>query len=865
MADAHIEIIIGARADRSIQTILGGLPAQAQKARAAMDRALNTPGSNRGGSSGADPELRAFKERQRAIDQQVRSQVALARQRASEEAKAEAQRIANERRVAAEQVKTANAAAAAQKRASAEQAKAAAAEIANQKRIGIEKANAEKQVTKAARESQDAENRARRDRQSAIDRQVRSQTALARQRRQEEARQLRESKSIEDSFAYRTAYHGIIRYAPGALRQGARVANDIIRGAGVDLNVGSSVSRSVSLEQEAVKLSNSAFMEGSAGPAGTRANPRQLAEEVRAAAIANRLPSESTMGGMREFVGRTGDLATARASLGPLMKLAKATGTDPSQMMTFAGTTAATWWKDLAKSPEEAAQRAQSLVQMMNVGAASGKLGTVEFEHLAKYGPKLSAAAQAFTGDKTKNVTEMLALAQMGLMGGAASPAQATTSVAAMVNTMRTPARMKAFARSFASAEQNDPLFRKTFGPGFSQEAGKGKFTTASDFILASIMAAGTNTAKFKSEWANVQGARAVEGLRQRYLEAGGGEAGIAAVRGEFGKYGKSLTDKEVNDSFAAAMDTNASKAIEFQENLDKVVSEMASNVLPQLQKMAPDALKIASMLGKAATWASENPGRAITLAIVGSIARAGLESAGRLALEKVLARGAAAVRGTSALEGGAPLLLGPGGSGGTGGGRLARVARGAGKVFGAATLGYVGYQLGQTAGDLTGDKTVGNTAGTVLAGAGMGAMLLGGLKLGTMTGGPLGAAVGAGLAGWGASHQMIQKDLGGYGGFLAGMKTLFTDGSFFKGLNDRENQKARAAAELRGTGSAPTAVPAAPMAVKADFDPAQLTAAYRAALPPVQRIQGTVKVENLPGTPGDAPDHGDAGRGKRL
>jgi hypothetical protein len=144
--------------------------------------------------------------------------------------------------------------------------------------------------------------------------------------------------------------------------------------------------------------------------------------------------------------------------------------------------------------------------------------------------------------------------------------------------------------------------------------------------------------------------------------------------------------------------------------------------------------------------------------------------------------------------------------------------------------------------------------------------MLLGGLKLGTMTGGPLGAAVGAGLAGWYASHQMIQKDLGGYGGFGAGLKSLFTEGSFFKGYNERENSSARAAAELRGNAPAsPTAVAAAPQSVQAELDPNQLTQGFRAAFPAVQRVE----ITNLPppgnGSALDPPSHGKAGRGKEL
>src|SRR5262249_3765744 len=62
-----------------------------------------------------------------------------------------------------------------------------------------------------------------------------------------------------------------------------------------------------------------------------------------------------------------------------------------------------------------------------------------------------------------------------------------------------------------------------------------------------------------------------------------------------------------------------------------------AGKVLPAMDKLAPRILELTDAFGSAAVWASENAGKAVTIAITGSIARAGLENAFRGAIENIL------------------------------------------------------------------------------------------------------------------------------------------------------------------------------------------------------------------------------------
>lgn len=669
-ADGSIRIRVGASADRSIDAVFAGVERRAIRAKENVSRAF-----------GASTFAQLGPAADRAANQVERAQ------------KRQADAAAREAARASRDVQ----------RHYDQQAKALNRLAREQDRIYQRQAQSEQRAL-AVRERQE---------EAAMRRRVALQNrsfAMEQREREKSYRAAERAAREEDSWrakaAYRTAYHGVVRYFPGMLGHAGRLGSDLLRGAGLDFSLQSSVSRSVNLESEAVKLSNSAYMDGRGGPAGKRVNPAVLADLARNAAIAAGASSAVTLGGLREFVGRTGDLATAKALLPEVMRLSKATGASPDDIMKFAGTTAATWWSDLAGSDKEAGQRAKALSDILNVGAASGKLGTVEMENLAGQGPKLAAAAQAFSGDKAKNLGEMIALAQMGLAGGAASPTQAATSVAAMVNTLRTPARMKHFAAAFGQAEKNDSLFRSTFGKDFALEAGAGKFTRASDVILASIMAAGSDTAKFKGMWANVQGARSVEGLRQRYLEAGSGAAGIAAVRSEFSKFGGAMSEQELADSFAAAMNTTASKAAQFQEQMDAITAKMASELLPKLSEMAPKFLQAMEVFTNAIIWAADHWATAIGVAFTASIARAGIETILREGIERMIRGGGVGLPGGGGIVGGGRGVLGA-----TAGAVAGGVAgMGAGAVLGNA----IGGERGTQAGSLIG------------AGAGVGASVAG-------------------------------------------------------------------------------------------------------------------------------------------
>lgn len=567
MADGQIRIRIAATQDRSVETIFGGIEKRALKLRETLAKALGGTTAGRG----RNPLEQSFAGIERA-----------SKRAADGVDKTWNQELARLNKIAAAQDRLFE---------RTERNKVRAAERGARERQRIEE-RANREIERAFRESARAA-----DREAAKG---------ERQRRQ---------------FAERTSHRATRFLFPpptGAIDVGRRVAGDILRGAGIDFSLQGSVQRGVSLERGAVQLSNSAYIPGVAGLASQRVNPAQIEQFVRAQALKAGMSSNATMEGLGTFVGRTGDLATGRATLGGLLKLGKATGTDPQDLLAFAGTVAATMYDSPAKDAKEASERAAMINRTVNVAAYSGKLGTTEISDLAKYGPKLAATAGQFGGDPEKNLGEMYALAQLGLKGGAASAAQATTSVASMVNTLKTPARRKQFKARGVELEDENGLFR-----------------SASDIITDSIVAAGTDTEAFKKMWANVQGARSVEGLRQIYLKAGGGQAGIDAIRGQFKQLGGSMSGKEIDDSFNASMGTSSSRAAQFQERWDAVFAKMAQEVLPALEQLADPTIKLAGVFADAVKFAADMPFTFGALIVAASVLRAGLESWGRAALER--------------------------------------------------------------------------------------------------------------------------------------------------------------------------------------------------------------------------------------
>src|SRR6185436_1540059 len=151
----------------------------------------------------------------------------------------------------------------------------------------------------------------------------------------------------------------------------------------------------------------------------------------------------------------------------------------------------------------------------MRLIASQTKIGSIEMADWAKRMPKIAAAAGQVEGDFGTNVGNLAALGQISKRGGgAATAAEAATSVAGLINTLKTPARVAQFQKQ-----------------GINVFGGGGKIRDPVEIILESLKKTKGDPLALKKLFANVQGERAVTGLANVYRDAGGGAAGEAAFR----------------------------------------------------------------------------------------------------------------------------------------------------------------------------------------------------------------------------------------------------------------------------------------------------------------------------------------------
>ena len=424
----------------------------------------------------------------------------------------------------------------------------------------------------------------------------------------------------------------------GKIGRGALgVTGSIARGAGVQTDLGSYVGQAVELETRAGELSAAAYDEKR--DKGKRIDPRELVRLGRSVGKEAAYDPTKVLEGLQSFVGKTGDLATGKAALPGLAKLARATGTSLEDMIGSAGEASKALGEvGPGKEFETAEEKGMALVNVLRLIAGQGKVGAVELKDLAKYGGRLSAASQAFGGNAAQNLGDMGALAQLAVArGGAASAAEAATSVAGFANTLKTPARVKEFK-----------------GHGVDVFAKGGGFKSVRDILKESASAAvdrgGENAPlEFKKMFANVKGGQAADPAFQAYVKAfrqsmevtkdktKADQAGKKAIDELFDTFGKAISADEEKESFDRSMKTGAAQVQLFNNKLSEIGGQIAERVLPQLQKLAPYIVQAADAFARMVAFAAENPGTAIAAAIVASIGKAAIGSAISGAITKLM------------------------------------------------------------------------------------------------------------------------------------------------------------------------------------------------------------------------------------
>ena len=425
---------------------------------------------------------------------------------------------------------------------------------------------------KAARHEAASAERAARDKAKANER------AMAQMARDSE-RAAKQSAAFNATMAkgVSAAARGAGGLAKAGLGAAMGIAGDLARGAGVETSFGAMVSKNFELESKAQDLANAGFMAGDARN-GMRVDRNDLVKQAFSVGKTTGMDANDALDGLQEFVGKTGDLATGRDVLEEMAKLSRASGTNLADMTSAAG--------DVATALGDIPEKGKAINQVMAAFVGQGKVGAVEIRNLASQMAKLAAQAPQFEGNVADNLVMMGVLAQSARgKGGGSSATQAATSVASFVSMMKTPKRVEEFEAATG---------KKVFNQ-------QGMIRNPQELILDALRAKGMDPAGFKKIFANTQGGRAVEGFASIYRQAGGGQAGVAAVIAEFERLKKATIDMaEAEESFRLAMQPAKTQAEVFNQTMRETAMKVQQEVTPALIAMAPAAIAAAQGLAKA-------------------------------------------------------------------------------------------------------------------------------------------------------------------------------------------------------------------------------------------------------------------------
>lgn len=573
---------------------------------------------------------------------------------------------------------------------------------------------ARKEVERTAKELE----KAKRKEEAAATRAANKQIAESRRARIAQERDAEQVAQAQERSMRRMARDGA-RYAVHALGSAMNFAKrtmlDILHGAGVDVNLGSSVGRNVQRETLAVALSNSGFQElrpgEKAGPNNTRVDPKQLEREARAIGLQNAIDPTEVLESGRAFVGVTGNLDQSRQMMGELAKISQATTSD----MTDVSKAAAKINAELGNIPN----KAELTLDAVRLLAGQGKLGAVEMKDYAKYVGQISGQAGRFKGNRLDNLAELSAMAQYSVqMGFSKGAAQAATGVASFANTKITPARAAAFKA--AGINNYDEL-------------------SPQQLIKESLRVTGGDKLKMAKMFANVRANAMVLPFQMDFIKATGGkkdqasiQKGLDAVDAKFAHFKEgAMSQEEMDKEFAAKMNTTAAKVAQFNIKFDEFTQKLQTKLLPLLEKWGPVILKWLDKLSELDL--GEVIAGIVTLAIAKGMAVMVFQKAIEIGIKSLF----------SAIAG----MIGLGGAGGAlGGGAAAALGAGEGAVAGAAGgAALAGGGAAVAAGE---GAAVAEGAAITAEGA---ALLEGGSFVATVTAaaGPIGLAIGAGILGY--------------------------------------------------------------------------------------------------------------------
>lgn len=400
--------------------------------------------------------------------------------------------------------------------------------------------------------------------------------------------QKQEEKASRDSGA---RGQRIVRETVGNVaklgRQAIGLMGEALTGAGVDFGLASNIRKNVDLDKTVRKLANVSAQ--SQGRAVTDADNQRVTSLIKGTGNSGKIEYGDVAGGLDEFMKVSSDLGTAEKVFAGIADITQATGGDFVLLAKMAGE----FNSKLAEGPEKAG----NLMKLVESFAIMSSRGAIELEDTAQYANILAGAAGKIEGSEIDNLLQMGALAQISRAENKGTPAEASRSAASLIRDVTKKANLDRLT------ESGIDIF------------GDAKHTTlkSPEKLITSILEkTGGDIGKLSELLPNEMSRAAVEALSKTYLREGS-----AGIHKRFASYTAASDPNILRASAANAKGGDAAKIADVNNKL----ADAFMRLLPAVEAMLP-------AITKAADFLSNNLGTAVTLAIVGSLAKAAIGEA---------------------------------------------------------------------------------------------------------------------------------------------------------------------------------------------------------------------------------------------
>jgi hypothetical protein len=490
----------------------------------------------------------------------------------------------------------------------------------------------------------------------------------------------RDKAALREKWA-RTTGRNISRYAGVAGSSISGVVGGATRLAGMALSVGGGfgISQALSGELEAQRAARQLINATTVSGPDSRANMANIMGRAGNTAALTGMSKADVLAGSIAYAqgAKGGDIGGALDNQEFFAKLAKVSHTSISDIGAAAGV--------LQSQNAELGKDPAKMRQMMLAAYAQTGSGSVSLSEAAKQIGTLSSTRGFYQGNEAMNQAKLMALGQLAAPGGSAEDIGTYVKDFSMEVAAKRRHTSKEIGLGGAGLESLGVHFDKSGRMESPEQAIEALFKITKGDI---------------SQLGGIVGKRGIPLLSQLqgdYLKAGGGDAGLDAIRKSMSSVtGSAMSEETLNAKFAEQMNDPAEKLSRTFESLKEKVGEA---LMPALERLAnwldrddvqKDIQKLIDGLEKAIEWLGKNPwdglGLVVAAAVTKDLAAAAIGDAVKKALLQSLGGG-----------GGVP----GGGGGGTPGAPV-----GAGSALGAAggILGsltaYAAYELGNAKGD---------------------------------------------------------------------------------------------------------------------------------------------------------------------